>query len=98
MMLSILGQDAHHTTSWETTASLEEKHPDLDEDQIATILKVNNASSANELLEMKAGYITTYASIFNMFGQSSLDVLVADPEFRANDIVTTSKCDKIFTF
>jgi hypothetical protein len=85
MMLSILDQDGKYRTSWQSLTALQNEHVDLDEEQVAAIFKVNNLAAAKELLEMKAATITAYASFFNMFGQSSLDVLMADPEFRAND-------------
>ncbi len=85
MMLSILDQDGRYRTSWQSLTALQNEHVDLDEEQVAAIFKVNNLAAAKELLEMKAATITAYASFFNMFGQSSLDVLMADPEFRAND-------------
>ena len=85
MMLAIIGHDRPHATSWQTLGELETEHPLLDADQVAAIYKVNNAAAAKELLDMKAGTITAYASFYNMLGQSSLDVLMADPEFRSND-------------
>ena len=85
IMLAIIGHDRLHAASWQSYEELELEHPDLDADQLESIYKVNNDAAAKELRDMKAGTITAYASLYNMLGQSSLDVLMADPEFRAND-------------
>lgn len=85
IMMSILERGVTYSIRWETLESITNDNPDRDEFQLGHILKISHQQSAKEVNDMRAAVITANASLFNLFGTSSLEVLMADPEFREND-------------
>jgi hypothetical protein len=85
IILSILKRGVMYAVPWEDEVSIATANPGRDVHQLTQILKASHRQSAKEVTGYKAAVVAAYASIFDLFGPSSLEVLMADPEFRSND-------------
>ena len=84
-LVSVISNGKHAEISWANPESILAENPDLDEDQVTAVVKARNKQSATELIHEEDCRVAVNAFIQSMMGQSSLEVLRADPVYNDND-------------
>ena len=84
-LVSILSTGAHHEIEWADAEAISALNPRLDEDQVDAIVKARNKQCATELLHVQDCRVAVNAFLYSLMGQSSIEVLKADPVFDYND-------------
>jgi hypothetical protein len=86
MVMEIFMNNRLYDIVWKTTAIVAAENPQRTPELLIEILAGANVESMKESRQSPAATTSTYAWIYKSFGKDSLDVLLVDPIFMANDL------------